>query len=96
MALFSRNASLDKSDAFRHSYWSVLIAKYYGTKKDDIEKGFQLSEKWPFRKTALYAKSDEEYKAYMKTAADNAKKAAKSVAGVDAVRGNNLIYFDDL
>lgn len=38
---------------------------------------------------------DKEYKTYIKNASDKAKKAAMSVAGIDAVRGENLIYFID-
>lgn len=55
-----------------------------------------------YRGYALYTstlkksgKMDKEYKTYIKNASDKTKKAAMSVAGIDAVRGENLIYFID-
>jgi hypothetical protein len=35
---------LDRGDAFRHAYWSTLIAAYYGAKKDDKQKGLELAK----------------------------------------------------
>lgn len=129
-----------RADAFRHAFWSVLIAKYYGTKKDDLQKGLQLAEEftdaheecnkessswldydsemdyhnnwvgrvrfnltaryevigsWPFKRTVLYANTDLEYQNDIKARANSALKAAKSMAGIDAVRGDNLIYFTE-
>jgi len=35
--------SLTKRDAFRHSMWNILIAKYYGGKKKSVSKGVSMA-----------------------------------------------------
>ncbi len=54
---------------------------------------YRVIGSWPFRRTVVYTLSDQSFVDNIKLKADNALKAVKSMAGVDAVRGNNLIYF---
>lgn len=44
ISIFSSKSGKTKGDAFRHSVWNVLIAKYYGTKKKSVTKGVNLAK----------------------------------------------------
>ncbi|GGF23466.1 DUF6973 domain-containing protein [Echinicola rosea] len=137
--LYPKPHHQNRADAFRHGVWSVLIAKYYGTKKDDINKGVNLAKefgdaheqcnkeedgapdydlemdyrnnwvgrehfantayykkvgKWPFKRNALYAKSDDNYKNDIKAKTDKAIKVSKSREAVLATHPS-MVYFMD-